>query len=158
MRAWVPLELFASVCSWSAAVHAQAPPPTVSELVLDPSDERHLALRSNFGLLISRDAGTSWDLRCKAGMGYRGRTEPALAILNGGELVLGHADGISTGDPAGCEFRPASGIAANVIDVVALPNTPGAALAVSVSYPDSSSQLWKSLDHARRLRPNHLPQ
>jgi hypothetical protein len=149
MRAWLLLGLCAVVCSLSAAVHAQAPPPTVTELVLDPSDERHLALRSNFGLLVSRDAGTTWDFRCKAGMGYRGRAEPALAILNGGELVLGHADGISTGDAAGCEFRPAKGIAANVVAVVALPNTPGAALAVSVSYPDSSSQLWKSQDHAR---------
>jgi len=145
----VPLGLCAGVCSLSAAVHAQAPPPNVSQLVLDPGDERHLALRSNFGLLVSRDAGITWDFRCKAGMGYRGRAEPALTILNGGELVLGHADGVSTGDAAGCEFRPASGITANVVDLVALPNTPGAAFAVSVSYPDSSSQLWKSQDHAR---------
>jgi hypothetical protein len=121
----------------------------VSQLVLDPSDDRHLAVRSNFGLLVSRDAGTTWDFRCKAAMGYRGRSEPALAILNGGELVLGHAGGISTGDPAGCEFRPASGITANVVDVVAVPNAPGAALAVSVSYAESSSQVWQSQDHAR---------
>ena len=141
------------MCALSAAAHAQAPPPTVSQLVLDPRDERHLALRSNFGLMVSRDAGKSWDFRCKAGMGYRGgRSEPALAILNGGELVLGHADGISTGDAAGCDFRPAAGITANIVDVVALPSTPGGALAVSVSYPDSSSQLWRSQDHARSFR------
>jgi hypothetical protein len=119
---------------------------------VDPTEGRHLALRSNFGLMLSHDAGVTWDWRCKAGMGYRGRAEPALAILNGGTLVLGVSNGVVAGDRAGCDFRPASGIDANVVDVVALPETAGAALAVSVSFEDSSSRVWRSLDDGRSFR------
>jgi hypothetical protein len=119
---------------------------------VDPEDEQHLVLRSTSGLMVSRDAGAHWDWRCKAGVGYQGRAEPAVAILNGGVLVLGTPTGIVTGDAAGCDFKRASGIEAQVVDVVALPAIPGAALAVSVSFPNSSSRLWRSLDNGRTFR------
>jgi hypothetical protein len=131
---------------------AEGPEPTVSQLLVDPKDDRHLALRSNFGLMVSHDAGASWDWRCKAGLGCRGNAEPPVAILNGGALVLGLPTGIVTGDAAGCDFKPASGIAANVVDLAAIPETPGGALAVSVAFSDSSSQLWKSLDNGRSFQ------
>ena len=121
----------------------------MSQLSLDPSDGRHLALRSNLGLMITRDAGATWEFRCKAALGYDERDEPALAILHGGALLLGVSTGVRFGDAAGCQFRPAVGIHAHVVDVIAIPGTPGAALAVSVSYADSSSRVWKSLDNGR---------
>jgi hypothetical protein len=151
-RLWCGALLCASVFLTRARAHAEGAPPTVSQLLVDPSDERHLALRSSFGLLVSRDAGTSWDWRCKAAMWYKGNAEPAVAILNGGALVIGAAAGITTGDAAGCDFKPASGIAGRVADVVAIPDTPGAAVAVSVSFADSSSRVWQSLDNGRSFQ------
>jgi hypothetical protein len=149
---WPGALLAVSVGLASGGALAQAAPPTVSQLLVDPKDDHHLALRSSFGLLISRDAGVSWDWRCKAGLGYQGSSEPAVAILNGGAVVLGLSTGISTGDAAGCDFKPASGISAHVVDVIAVADTPGAALAVSVAFSDSSSRVWTSLDNARSFQ------
>jgi hypothetical protein len=149
---WFGGLLCASVCLASAGALAQAAPPAVSQLLIDPKDDAHLALTSNFGLMVSRDAGATWAWLCKAGLGYKGTTEPAVAILNGGALVLGLSTGVVTGDAAGCDFKPASGIDANVVGVAAIAETPGAALAVSVSFPHSSSRLWRSLDGGRGFR------
>jgi len=135
----------------STPAFAQDSAPAVSRLIADPSDPRELALSSNFGLLLSHDAGSSWDFRCKAALGYRGN-EPAFAILPGGTLVLGVSAGILTADKAGCEFTPGRGIEPNVVDVAALMETPGAALAVSVRVATSSSRLWRSLDGARTFQ------
>jgi hypothetical protein len=152
VRRWCGALLRAAIALSGASARAQVAPPAVSQLVVDPQDARHLALRSNFGLMLSRDGGATWDWRGKAGMGYKGRAEPAVAILNGGKVVLGVSTGVITGDGAGCDFRPASGIDADVVDVVTMPGTRGGALAVSVSYASSTSQVWQSLDEARTFR------
>lgn len=128
--------------------HAEGPPLTVSELVVDPSNEQHLALRSTFGLMLSQDGGKSWDFRCKVGIG-QGRAEPALALLNGGTIALGTTNGVMTGDPSGCDFTRAAGISENVTDVIAEPRIKGGALAISASFDNRSSQLWRSDDGGR---------
>ena len=60
--------------------------------------------------------------------------------------------GVVTGDAAGCDFKPASGIDANVVDIAAIPEKRGAALAVSVSFADSASRVWISHDGGRSFQ------
>jgi hypothetical protein len=151
------LLFYAGITLASRHARAQVAPPTVSQLVVEPGDERHVALRSNFGLILSHDGGRTWDWRGKTGMGYKGRADPAVAILRGGAIVLGVSTGAIAGDGAGCDFHPAAGIDPHVVDVFPIAQTRGAALAVSVSFESSTSRVWQTLDAGKRFRPLGSP-
>jgi MYXO-CTERM domain-containing protein len=124
--------------------------PSVSQLLADPADADHLVLRSTFGVLVSRDRGTTWDWICEAGMGYAD-LEPPMALMPGGAILLAIPQGVSRGDPSGCDFEPAKGIDANVVDLTRIPEEPGSALAVSIA--GTVSQLWKSSDDGVSFAP-----
>ncbi|HWZ89615.1 MAG TPA: hypothetical protein VNW92_12215, partial [Polyangiaceae bacterium] len=117
----------------------------MSQLLSDPSDATHLVLRSNFGLLTTRDTGQNWDLVCEGGIGYQ-NIEPPVALLGDGSLIAALSSGIAHGDPSACNFGPASGVSAYVADVSRVPGTPASAVAVSVDPSASSSQVWQSND------------
>jgi len=120
--------------------------PAVSQLVNDPSDQTHLVLRSNFGLLVTHDHGTSWHWVCEAGLGYQ-NIEPAIALLGDGSTILALPNGIALGKTE-CSFAPAAGVSGYVADVARVPSDQGnvAAVAVSVQIDDGVSQVWRSLD------------
>ena len=120
--------------------------PAVSQLLSDPAATDHLFLRSTFGLLVTRDQGSTWDWLCEEGMGYQD-LEPPMAILPGGTILLAIPEGVSRGDPSGCDFRRAEGIDQSVVDLSRIPAEPGSAIAVSLS--GAVSQLWLSTDEGR---------
>jgi len=103
---------------------------------------------------VSRDGGTSWDWICEAGMGYAD-LEPPMALMPGGAILLAIPQGVSRGDPSGCEFELAKGIDANVVDLTRIPDEPGSALAVSIA--GTVSQLWKSSDDGVSFAPVGSP-
>lgn len=119
--------------------------PAVSQLVVDPSDPAHLVLRSNFGLLVSRDAGASWGWICEGSLGYLD-IEPPIAIAPGGATLLALPTGVAVVEPSGCNFQKATGIDANVTDLSVELAKENAILAVSVNLETNSSQVWESLD------------
>jgi photosystem II stability/assembly factor-like uncharacterized protein len=125
--------------------------PAVSQLVGDPSDRAHLVLRSNFGLLITHDRGLNWDLVCEAGLGYQD-IEPAIALLADGTTIAALPNGIAHGTTE-CAFGLARGISAYVADVARMPDTPGAAVAVSVQIDEGVSQVWRTLDGGQSWAP-----
>ena len=129
------------------SVRANGAFPAVSQLVADPSDQAHLVLRSNFGLLITHDRGSSWDLVCEAGLGYQ-NVEPAIALLADGTTIAALPNGIAHGTSE-CAFGLATGVTAYVADVARVPDVPGRAVAVSVDIDASVSQVWHSLDGGR---------
>jgi len=146
-KALVPsLVGLALVALCPGTVHANGAFPAVSQLVSDPSDQAHLVLRSNFGLLITHDAGTSWDWVCEAGLGYQ-NIEPAIALLGDGTTIAALPNGIARGDTE-CSFGLVNGVSDYVADVARVPSDPGnvAAVAVSVQIDDGVSQVWRSLD------------
>ena len=120
--------------------------PAVSQLVADPADADHLVLRTTFGLLVTRDRGSTWDWLCEAGAGYKD-VEPPLAVLPGGVILLGVPDGVSRSDAAGCDFELADGIAASVYDLARVPSEVDAAVAISGAGTDA--QLWRSADSGK---------
>lgn len=127
--------------------------PAVSQLVSDPSDQTHLVLRSNFGLLVTHDHGTSWDWVCEAGLGYQ-NIEPAIALLGDGSTILALPDGVSHGKTE-CSFELAGGLSSYVADVARVPSDQRnvAAVAVSVQIDDGVSQVWRSLDAGKSWNP-----
>ena len=120
--------------------------PSVSQLLSDPAATDHLFLRSTFGLLVTSDEGANWDWLCEEGMGYKD-VEPPMAILPGGSILLAIPEGVSRGEPGGCDFRRAEGIDQSVVDLSRIPAEPGSAIAVSLS--GAVSQLWISTDEGR---------
>jgi hypothetical protein len=121
--------------------------PAVSQLLADPFDRAHLVLRSNFGLLVSRDRGLAWDLVCEAGIGYQ-NIEPAIALLSDGSVIAALPNGIAHGATE-CAFVLARGITGYVADVARVPGATGRAVAVSVEIEQGVSQVWRSLDAGR---------
>ncbi|HKO48510.1 MAG TPA: hypothetical protein VJV79_12350 [Polyangiaceae bacterium] len=145
------MALFAAAWLCARPVQANGAFPAVSQLVADPSDQAHLVLRSNFGLLITHDHGMSWDLVCEAGVGYE-NLEPAIAVLGDGTTIAALPNGIAHGTTE-CAFGLASGINAYVADVARVPSTAARAVAVSVEIEAGVSQVWRSLDGARSWQP-----
>lgn len=144
------LAALAGLCGATREASANGAFPTVSQLVPDPSDADHLVLRTTFGLLVSRDRGASWDWLCEEGMGYKD-VQPPMAVLPGGVILLATPDGIMRSDAAGCDFQPASGIDAVVLDIARVPSDPNEAVAVSLSGTDA--QLWRTDDGGMTFAP-----
>ncbi len=129
----------------ASAARANGAFPEVSQLVTDPGDPTHLALRSNFGLLTTRDSGQNWDLVCEGGIGYQ-NIEPPVALLGDGSTIAALASGIAHGDPSACNFSAAAGVTGYVADVSRVPSAPDHAVAVVVDGATNISQIWQSAD------------
>jgi MYXO-CTERM domain-containing protein len=122
--------------------------PSVSQLVVEPGAPSHLYLRTTFGVVFSRDDGESWSWLCEDALGYT-NTLPSIAVLEGGELLVGVPTGVSHGTVEGCGFELASGISANVVDLTVTRSGPPAVLALGVDFVSHVSQVWESTDAGR---------
>ncbi|MET0795289.1 MAG: hypothetical protein ABW061_27470, partial [Polyangiaceae bacterium] len=131
--------------SWARANGAF---PAVSQLVADPADASHLVLRSNFGLLTTRDSGQNWDLVCEGGIGYQ-NIEPPIAVLGNGSTIAALSSGIAYGTANECQFDLATGVEAYVADVARVPGAATRAVAVSVDFDRNASQVWQTTDGGR---------
>jgi hypothetical protein len=150
VRTSARLGAFALVLLAPALARANGTFPAVSQLVADPADADHLALRTTFGLLVTRDRGVTWDWLCETGAGYKD-VEPPMAMLPGGVILLGVPGGVSRSDATGCDFELATGIDATVYDLAAVPSDPDGAVAISGAGTDA--QLWRSTDAGRSFTP-----
>jgi photosystem II stability/assembly factor-like uncharacterized protein len=87
---------------WSVPALANGRFPAADQILVDPSDPAHFALRATFGVLQSRDAGHSWTWICEAAVGYMG--DPALALLGGGNLLAGFFGSVAVSAEQGCAW------------------------------------------------------
>jgi MYXO-CTERM domain-containing protein len=85
---------------WSAPALANGRFPAADQILVDPSDPTHFALRATFGLLQSADGGHSWTWICEGAVGYTG--DPALALLGGGNLLAGFFGSVAVSGDGGC--------------------------------------------------------
>jgi hypothetical protein len=138
----------ALVCAPAALANGRF--PAVDQLVAEPGNPEHLVLRTTFGLLVSKDGGAAWDFLCEDALGYQD-TDPALAVLAGGRILLGLVAGVSVSDAAGCTFRRADGIDGRVIDVTAALAEPGTAYAATIA--GTSTRFFASTDEGDTFAP-----
>ncbi|MDQ2647679.1 MAG: hypothetical protein M3020_28035 [Myxococcota bacterium] len=135
------------LCLLLTAAKAQANGrfPETNQLVVEPGNPDHAVVRATFGLLVTRDHGASWQLVCEDAFGPQ-NTDPPLALLAGGVLVLGLEDGVSRSDALGCSFARAGGLPSDqrVRDVTASVGEPGTAWVLTAD--DAASRLWLSTD------------
>jgi photosystem II stability/assembly factor-like uncharacterized protein len=98
---WLGLVLGTALLSAPALANGRF--PAADQLVIDPGDEQHLLLRTTFGLLDSRDAGSSWSWICEGAVGYMG--DPALSVLLGGASVAAYFGALSVSAEQGCGWK-----------------------------------------------------
>ena len=133
--------------------------PATNQLVLAPTDPSKMLLRTTFGVLVSRDAGKTWDWICEKAIGYGGQTEdPSFGITASTSIVGGTFEGlvVSAAPDVGCNWTFVGGDLAGkvVVDVVVRPDAPHTALALTNKYtmvndagdPLYASQVFASTD------------
>ncbi len=77
-------------------------------------DAKTMALRTTFGLLLSRDGGQSFRWVCEKALGFDGAWDPPIAATKDGRIFVGTVTGLRvTSD--GCDVRDVSGLAGELV-------------------------------------------
>jgi hypothetical protein len=98
MRAVALLVLLAGVA------HANGRAPVTNGMVFKPGDSQTLYVRSTFGLLISHDAGCTFDWICEMNIGYGGVFDPKYAVASDGTIFATTFHGLRASRDGGCSF------------------------------------------------------
>lgn len=80
--------------------------PSVTAVVAHPSDANTLALRTNFGVVVSRDGGKTWRWICEEAANTVADSQPSLAFAGTGQLAAASSNGLAMSDAALCEWTP----------------------------------------------------
>lgn len=92
--------------------------PTANYLMLGPGARNDLvALRTTFGLVLSRDLGARWEWVCEEALDAVGGFDPSVALGSDGAIALGIPTGLRVSSPDGCAWSSPPGSAARVVDV-----------------------------------------
>lgn len=114
--------------------HANGRFPAAQTIVTTPgSGDGAIFLRTTFGVLVSHDAGKTWQWMCEQALGFSGTWDPPLAVTGDGKLWVGLSDGLrSTMD--GCDGAVSPALAGEYVadlttdpkgtQLVALTSTP----------------------------------
>ncbi len=70
-----------------AAAHANGRFPDTIDVLFQPGDHDVLALQATWGLIISRDGGTTWRWICEEAVGFAGVYDPDYAFTSTGLLL-----------------------------------------------------------------------
>jgi photosystem II stability/assembly factor-like uncharacterized protein len=115
--------------------------PAAQAIESVPGDASTLFLRATFGILVSRDKGTSWRWICERAMGYGGQWDPPIAVTRDGRLWVGLDDGlVATRD--GCEVERARELDGHTIKDLTVDPTGNVVWAIT-GAPGKTSYVWK---------------
>jgi hypothetical protein len=121
--------------------------PRADQLVATPGRPEQLVLRTTFGLLISRDAGASWEWICERSVGFSGQEDPAVAVLGGGRLLAGLSAGLAQASDSFCswQFARLSAAPLEIVDLTVRPLDPISAVALAWERTDANAFGYRSL-------------
>ncbi|WP_437922745.1 hypothetical protein WMF37_27350 [Sorangium sp. So ce291] len=128
--------------------------PAAGQILVDPSDPDHIALRATYGLLVTRDGGERWSWICEGAIGYSGFEDPMMVITGGGSILAGLFDGLSATHDGGCQWEMTEGELAqrNIVDLSIDRADPASAILLGSSVLASDAivtQVWESKDDGR---------
>lgn len=104
-------------------------------------DGATLYLRATFGVLVSRDAGKSWQWLCERAFGYEGTWDPPIAATRDGRLWVGLENGlVSTAD--GCEVKAVAELAGETIKDLTV-DARGDTVWAITGAPGKKSFVWR---------------
>ncbi len=140
--------LCAAATLWvtGAAANGRYPASTQIAFSTDVADPDLVVVRATYGLLVSRDDGSSWRWLCESALGVPSVSveDPSVALTGSDALVVGLAEGLEVSQDAsagvagalGCNFACVGGPLASksIIDLAVTPGAPDTVLALSSSY------------------------
>jgi hypothetical protein len=88
--------------------------PSAGLVTFDPSEPARVAVRTTFGVLVSRDRGATFDYVCESALRLGFEEDPMLAYATGGRLVVATFGGVLTSDD-GCSFGSVSELEGAVV-------------------------------------------
>jgi photosystem II stability/assembly factor-like uncharacterized protein len=126
--------------------------PAAGHISVDPGDEAHVAVRTTYGLLVTRDGGANWDWICEQAVKWTGQYDPSITITGDGTIIAGIYDHLSVGRGDHCGWSSAMGLdQKNVVDVSTEKMTPASAIALTsngLGGATFATQVWEAPDNA----------
>jgi MYXO-CTERM domain-containing protein len=129
-----------------AAANGRYPASTQIAFSTDVADPDLVVVRATYGLLVSRDDGSSWRWLCESALGVPTVSveDPSVALAGSDALVVGLVEGLEVSQDAsggvagalGCNFACIGGPLASqsIVDLAGAPRAPDTVLALSSSY------------------------
>jgi hypothetical protein len=158
------------VLSFSQLAAANGRFPASNQLLFSPGDPSFIVLRTTFGVLLSHDAGASWEWLCEDAIGLSpGSSEdPALAVTADGSIVAGISKGLEVSHDGGCNWSFLGGGLAHqlVTDVSVRRDAPHTVVALTSTYGTHAgadggigytSQVYQSTDDGATWAPLGSP-
>jgi len=106
------------------------------------SDGATVFLRTTFGILVSRDAGASWQWICERALGYDGSWDPPIAVTRDGRLWVGLERGLVSTIDGGCTVETAGDLdGEQVKDLTVDPK--GETLWALTGAPEKAGAIWR---------------
>lgn len=125
--------------------------PASSGIVVHPTDPSFMLARVTFGLLVSRDAGQTWDWVCEQSVGFSGAEDPMYVVTANGSIAASTFSGVARSPAGACDWSvvgPPLGPQV-FIDLAAQPGDAKAFGAFASSYDrqeeDGGALLFKSV-------------
>ncbi|HZU85643.1 MAG TPA: hypothetical protein VE987_22105, partial [Polyangiaceae bacterium] len=144
----------ALVCAGAFALASLVAPPAAAngrypasnQLLVSPTDPNLVVLRATYGIVLSRDGGSTWQWLCEdvLGVSSSSTVDPVLAVTGNGSLVAGPelSSGLFVSADTGCSWSAApSPVADQLIkDLAVRPDAPDVVVAVGSTYaPDAGA-------------------
>jgi photosystem II stability/assembly factor-like uncharacterized protein len=135
----------------SAPASANGRFPASSGIIIHPTDPSIMLARVTFGLLVSRDAGQSWDWVCEQSVGFSGAEDPMYVITENGSIAASTFSGVTRSPAGACDWSVVGApLGPQVfIDLATQPGSTKAFGAFASSYdrqePDGGALLFKSV-------------
>lgn len=130
--------------------------PSSGQVLVDPTDESRIWVRTTYGLARTTDGGQSFQLVCEEGVGYSSGFHPHAAISPSGAIFMGLSDGLAVGRGDACAFERAAELEGSyVVDVSMGPD--GRAIAVAIPPNGGDAQVYASNDDLATWSPLGQP-
>lgn len=138
----------------TGAARANGRFPQAQAIESTPGRGDVLFLRTTFGILVSRDAGLSWQWICERALGYEGQWDPPIAVTRDGRLWVGLPNGLaSTADGCAVDFVPE--LAGETIKDLTV-DARGDVLYAIVGAPGKRAAVFRKKDRWERLASKGL--
>lgn len=137
--------------------------PGARQVVISPTTEDTLLLRTTFGQMLTRDGGKSFRWICEEAIGYGGTQDPAVGITQAGTLLNAAYEGTSVSLDAGCSFPFPPGLEKRYsTDLTVDASAPAHALVIvaanEIVQPPLLAELWETRDDGQSFaRLSALP-
>lgn len=96
------------VCAAESAAHGRF--PQSGQVVVDPSDEARIFVRTTYGATLTRDRGATWYWVCPESIDFNSdKEDPPVVMMADGTVVAGTFGGLSISHDFGCDFAREGG-------------------------------------------------